>query len=288
MNGIKLLDRAMSVDHVLRYRKPRKYTKEINENKYGDISEDDKTYDERRREIWDYKKYQQSAMVDESLHAKAKNVENEKETKVKRNGRNMSKKQKRKHKHRHKIRKKSNVIVEEAKDLNENNVSFDIQSFLKKKLEKENAEKLINDKLEKEIELRRLKRNLMRKLQKGKLQNSFFVDDNGLLKDKNGNLIDLEQELNKQKKHLEFKEMQVKMQREMQYKLMMRNKKNKALENQSKSVLLDNSLKCLYKEMKNKKKRKRKRKRIGIERESNGELLLDAELYLNPKKKFKS
>eukprot|EP00494_Astrolonche_serrata_P004859 UN04874 len=62
-NGIKFVGRDLYVDHVKRYRKPRNYKKdkkdkETNEiSAAGDIDEDDETYEQRRKKIWDYEKY---------------------------------------------------------------------------------------------------------------------------------------------------------------------------------------------------------------------------------------
>ena len=62
MNGSLLLKRTLNVDHVFRYRKPKHYNKKdkklnSKDNEYGDIDEDDQTYEERRKKIWDYQKY---------------------------------------------------------------------------------------------------------------------------------------------------------------------------------------------------------------------------------------
>jgi len=56
-NGTNLHGRDLHVDHVLRYRKPQNLQKDTAGGGVGDVEEDDETYENRRKMIWDYTKY---------------------------------------------------------------------------------------------------------------------------------------------------------------------------------------------------------------------------------------
>jgi len=78
-NGSKILDRTIYCDHVKQYRIPDDENRERREE--DGVVEDDETYLERRKKVWDYEKYEQAIEPFDAEETKAalKRQEEEKE-----------------------------------------------------------------------------------------------------------------------------------------------------------------------------------------------------------------
>jgi len=215
MNGALLLNRTLNVDHVDRYRKPKKSKRkpEKNEEVRGEVSEDDETYEERRTKIWDYKRY----------------------------------------------------AAAESDAMTATEAEFDDEAYLSEKRSQERAAKEKREALEKNIEIRRMKRKLIRMSKRRKRQREGegrdaqgdveeWIDEGTVLRDANGRRIDIEAEL-KRKERKEAMEEQMKKEAEAEAKRM--EKKQKKLSRQSKSQRLNKTLKKLNKKMKKQKKQEK-------------------------------
>ena len=182
MNGAILLKRTLNVDHVNRYRKPKHFKDRENkmkDNQYGDVDEDDETYDQRRKKIWDYEKYY-------GLNTDNMDIINTKQ-------------------------KNAKFDQKEVDKIN--------KQYLNEKKNKEDKFEKKKSNLDKKIEIRKLKRKLLRmkrnennhndknkrferkdKYNKNTEDDDKWIDNGSELRDKFGRIIDIEKELEKRKK----------------------------------------------------------------------------------------
>ena len=244
MNGAKLLGRVLNVDHVMRYRKPKHFkereVKRSEHNQYGDVDEDDETYEERRKKIWDYHRYlggnggtfqsiaSQSMDSSTSKHSKSKGKVDQKE-------------------------------IDRVND-----------HYLVNRRRKEERFKAEQSALEKQIEIRKLKRNLLRlkrdqsqKRKEDRRGNAYgrrkeleeeWVEDGNVLRDGRGRVIDIEKELEKRKRAEERAKRE---EYEEEMREIKAERKQRKLAKKSKSQRLNDKLKRANKKLKKNKKRER-------------------------------
>ena len=221
MNGAVLLKRTLNVDHVNRYRKPKHFKdreNKIKENKYGDIDEDDETYQERRKKIWDYQKYYGLNNNDHDY-----NYDENKQT-VK---------------------------------FDQNEVDRINKQYLNQRKNKEDEFKKDKSDLDKKIEIRKLKRQLLRmrrnenkydrdendrnkrferKDNNDDKDEDKWIDNGSELRDKFGRVIDIEKELEKRKR---LEDLEKKEEYELELKQIKEEKKRKKRSKKTKSELLN-------------------------------------------------
>eukprot|EP01083_Nonionella_stella_P184494 670029_1 len=231
MNGALLLQRTLNVDHVKRYRKPKQSKdkeKGIKDNKYGDIDEDDETYEARRKKIWDYQKY---LGIDTAV------IDAQNETTSTTNSSS----------NRHRI--------------DGNEVAKVNKQYFKERRKKEDTYDASKKALDKQIEIRKLKRRLMRMKRnekhkkndhkKGKKRKDYqkdeWIENGNELRDRSGRLIDIEKELERRKR---LEEMEKKEQYAKEMQEIKAARKRKKLAKKSKSQILNSKLKKLNKKRK--------------------------------------
>lgn len=243
MNGAILLKRTLNVDHVNRYRKPKHFKDRENkmkDNQYGDVDEDDETYEQRRKKIWDYQKYYGLSNNDNNNDKDNKDILSTKQT-----------------------------VKFDQKEVDKIN-----KQYLNEKKDKENKFEKSKSALDKKIEIRKLKRKLLRIKKNEKNdhndknkrfkrkdndnknnENDEWIDNGSELRDKFGRIINIEKELEKRKK---LEEIEKRQEYEEELREIKEEKKRKKRAKKSKSQLLNSKLKKLNKKMKKDKKKNKK------------------------------